>query len=62
MNDMALLCQYTMFVLREVFEMPYGEIADAVGKPAAAVRQIARRAREHAAARRPRVRVSRSEQ
>jgi RNA polymerase sigma-70 factor (ECF subfamily) len=51
-----------VFVLREVFEMPYGEIADAVGKPAAAVRQIARRAREHAAARRPRVRVSRSEQ
>jgi RNA polymerase sigma-70 factor (ECF subfamily) len=49
-------------VLREVFEMPYGEIAEAVGKSAAAVRQIARRAREHVAARRPRVRVSRSEQ
>ena len=51
-----------VFVLREVFEMPYGEIAEAVGKSAAAVRQIARRAREHVAARRPRVRVSRSEQ
>ncbi|HEY4852471.1 MAG TPA: RNA polymerase sigma factor SigJ [Streptosporangiaceae bacterium] len=51
-----------VFVLREVFEMPYGEIADAVGKSAATVRQIARRAREHVAARRPRVRVSRSEQ
>lgn len=50
------------FVLREVFEMPYGEIAEAVGKPAAAVRQIARRAREHVAARRPRMQVSRSEQ
>ncbi|WP_406432820.1 RNA polymerase sigma factor SigJ [Streptomyces sp. NBC_01589] len=49
-------------VLREVFEMPYGEIAEAVGKSAAAVRQIARRAREHVAARRPRVQVSRSEQ
>ncbi|QCX81564.1 ECF RNA polymerase sigma factor SigJ [Streptomyces sp. YIM 121038] len=51
-----------VFVLREVFEVPYGEIAGAVGKSPAAVRQIARRAREHVAARRPRVRVSRSEQ
>ncbi|MEU1183662.1 RNA polymerase sigma-70 factor [Streptomyces sp. NPDC005820] len=51
-----------VFVLREVFEMPYGEIAGAVGKPATTVRQIARRAREHVAARRPRVQVSRSEQ
>ena len=51
-----------VFVLREVFEMPYGEIAEAIGKSAAAVRQIARRAREHVAARRPRVQVSRSEQ
>jgi RNA polymerase sigma-70 factor (TIGR02957 family) len=51
-----------VFVLREVFELPYGEIAEAVGKSAVTVRQIARRAREHVAARRPRVRVSRSEQ
>jgi RNA polymerase sigma-70 factor (TIGR02957 family) len=51
-----------VFVLREVFEVPYGEIAEAIGKSAAAVRQIARRAREHVAARRPRVQVSRSEQ
>jgi RNA polymerase sigma-70 factor (TIGR02957 family) len=51
-----------VFVLREVFEMPYGEIAEAVGKSPVTVRQIARRAREHVAARRPRVRVSRSEQ
>ncbi|MFD6997639.1 RNA polymerase sigma factor SigJ [Streptomyces mirabilis] len=51
-----------VFVLREVFEVPCGEIAEAVGKSAAAVRQIARRAREHVAARRPRVPVSRSEQ
>ncbi|HEX3955504.1 MAG TPA: sigma-70 family RNA polymerase sigma factor [Trebonia sp.] len=36
-----------VFVLREVFEMPYQEIAEATGKSAAAVRQIARRAREH---------------
>ena len=51
-----------VFVLREVFEMPYDEIAAAIGKSAATVRQTARRAREHVAARRPRMRVSRSEQ
>ncbi|MGH9027699.1 MAG: RNA polymerase sigma-70 factor [Acidimicrobiia bacterium] len=51
-----------VFVLREVFDMPYGEIAEAIGKAGAAVRQIARRAREHVAAQRPRVQVSRSEQ
>ncbi|MGW3660956.1 RNA polymerase sigma-70 factor [Streptomyces sp. NPDC005151] len=51
-----------VFVLHEVFDMPYGEIAEAIGKSQAAVRQIARRAREHVAARRPRVQVSRSEQ
>jgi RNA polymerase sigma-70 factor (ECF subfamily) len=51
-----------VFVLREVFEVPYGEVAEAVGKSTTAVRQIARRAREHVAARRPRMRVSRSEQ
>lgn len=49
-----------VFVLREVFEMPYGEIAEVIGKSAATVRQVARRARDHVAARRPRVRVSRS--
>jgi ketosteroid isomerase-like protein len=42
--------------------MPYGEIASAIGKSAAAARQIARRARGHVAARRPRMQVSRSEQ
>jgi RNA polymerase sigma-70 factor (TIGR02957 family) len=51
-----------VFVLREVFELPYGEIAEAVGKSVAAVRQIGRRAREHVAARQPRMQVSRSEQ
>ena len=51
-----------VFVLREVFETPYDEIAEAVGKTPAAVRQIAHRAREHVAARRPRVQVSRAEQ
>ncbi|QFU92061.1 RNA polymerase sigma-70 factor [Amycolatopsis sp. YIM 10] len=42
-----------VFVLREVFDLPYGEIAEAVGKNQAAVRQIAHRARAHVAARRP---------
>ncbi|WIX82988.1 RNA polymerase sigma-70 factor [Amycolatopsis carbonis] len=49
-----------VFVLREVFDLGYGEIADAVGKSGAAVRQIAHRAREHVAARRPRGPVSRT--
>ena len=43
-----------VFVLREVFDLEYDEIADAVGKSQAAVRQIAHRARAHVAARRPR--------
>jgi RNA polymerase sigma-70 factor, ECF subfamily len=51
-----------VFVLREVFELPHGEIAEAIGKSTAATRQIARRAHQHVAAGRPRVRVSRSEQ
>ena len=51
-----------VFVLREVFGMSYGEIAGAIGKSAATVRQIALRARDHVAARQPRMRVSRAEQ
>ncbi|MHA3834790.1 RNA polymerase sigma-70 factor [Terrabacter sp. AAH1] len=51
-----------VFVLREVFDTPYDEIADAVGKSAAAVRQIGHRARDHVAARRPRMDVGRREQ
>ena len=51
-----------VFVLREVFDLPYDEIAAAVDKSTVAVRQVARRAREHVAARRPRVKVDRSEQ
>jgi RNA polymerase sigma-70 factor, ECF subfamily len=51
-----------VFVLREVFDTPYEEIAETVGKTPAAVRQIAHRAREHVAARRPRMQVSRAEQ
>jgi RNA polymerase sigma-70 factor (ECF subfamily) len=43
-----------VFVLREVFDLPYDDIADAVDKSPAAVRQIAHRARSHVEARRPR--------
>ncbi|MFB4269837.1 RNA polymerase sigma-70 factor [Nonomuraea sp. GTA35] len=43
-----------VFVLREVFDVGYDEIAAAVGKSPAAVRQIAHRARRHVDARRPR--------
>ena len=51
-----------VFVLREVFDLPFDEIAAATGKSAAAVRQIAHRARSHVAARRPRMEVDRTEQ
>lgn len=51
-----------VFVLREVFDFPHEEIATAVGKSTASVRQIAHRARAHVAARQPRVRVSSGEQ
>jgi RNA polymerase sigma-70 factor (TIGR02957 family) len=47
-----------VFVLREVFDLDYDEIAEAVAKTPAAVRQIAHRARAHVAARRPRGAVS----
>jgi len=50
-----------VFVLREVFDVAYDEIAEAVGKSPAAVRQIAHRARAHVAARRPRETVSPAE-
>jgi RNA polymerase sigma-70 factor (ECF subfamily) len=50
-----------VFLLREVFELDYQEIAEALDKTAAAVRQIAHRARSHVAARRPRGIVSASE-
>src|ERR1700761_3610079 len=43
-----------VFVLREVFDLEYDEIAEAVGKSPAAARQIAHRARAHVAARQPR--------
>lgn len=51
-----------VFVLRDVFDLPYDEIAEAVGKTPAAVRQIAHRARSHVEARRPRAAASAAEQ
>jgi RNA polymerase sigma-70 factor (TIGR02957 family) len=51
-----------VFVLHEVFDVPYDQIAEAVGKSSEAVRQIAHRARRHVTARRPRMEVSRTEQ
>lgn len=50
-----------VFVLRDVFDLDYDEIAAAVDKTPAAVRQIAHRARSHVAARRPRGDVSAAE-
>ncbi|ABL79974.1 MULTISPECIES: RNA polymerase sigma-70 factor [unclassified Nocardioides] len=50
-----------VFVLREVFDFGYDEIAAAVDKTPAAVRQIAHRARGHVAERRPRAEATRSE-
>ena len=50
-----------VFVLHDVFETPYDEVAQIVGKTPVAVRQIAHRAREHVAARRPRMQVDRAQ-
>lgn len=50
-----------VFLLRDVFALEYDEIADAVDKTPAAVRQIAHRARSHVASRRPRGIVSAAE-
>ncbi|MEU5897089.1 RNA polymerase sigma-70 factor [Streptomyces venezuelae] len=47
-----------VFVLRDVFDLSYDDIAQAVEKTPAAVRQIAHRARAHVAARRPREAVT----
>jgi RNA polymerase sigma-70 factor (ECF subfamily) len=50
-----------VFVLREAFDVGYDEIAEAVGKSPATVRQIAHRARAHVDARRPRATVTATE-
>ena len=43
-----------VFVLHDLFDLPYGEIAEVVGRSEPACRQIAARARRHVADRRPR--------
>jgi RNA polymerase sigma-70 factor (TIGR02957 family) len=51
-----------VFVLREAFGMPHAEIADVLGRKEQAVRQLARRAREHVRERRSRFDADRTEQ
>ena len=49
------------FVLREVFDYSFAEIAEALGRDEAACRQLAHRAKEHLKARRPRFARSREQ-
>src|ERR671910_683577 len=51
-----------VFVLREAFGMPYAEIADVLGRREEAVRQLARRARDHVRERRARFDADSDEQ
>ena len=51
-----------VFVLREVFGFSHAEIGAALGRPDAAVRQLAHRARGHVQARRPRFDVDWNQQ
>ena len=51
-----------VFVLREVFGLSYGEVAEALERSEAAVRQMGHRAREHVQARRPRFDADRTVQ
>jgi RNA polymerase sigma-70 factor (ECF subfamily) len=52
----------TVFVLHEVFGLPFAEVAQAVGRTVAAVRQLAARARKHVQARTPRFDLDRKQQ
>ncbi|MDC0673748.1 sigma-70 family RNA polymerase sigma factor [Nannocystis radixulma] len=49
------------FLLHDVFGVPLGEVATALERDAAAVRQLAARARKHVQAARPRYRVEQAE-
>jgi RNA polymerase sigma-70 factor, ECF subfamily len=51
----------TAFVLHEVFDVPFGEVAEVVGRTPEAVRQLASRARRHVAQQRPRCAASRAQ-
>jgi RNA polymerase sigma factor (sigma-70 family) len=50
-----------VFVLREAFDLPFAEIAEVIGREEAATRQLAKRARDHVAAGRPRFAVDREQ-
>lgn len=50
-----------VFVLREVFDMPYEDIATIVDKSPSAVRQLAHRSRQHTRARQPRFDIDKNE-
>ena len=51
----------TAFVLHDVFDMPFGDVADVVGRTPEAVRQLASRARRHVTSEGPRFAASRDE-
>jgi RNA polymerase sigma-70 factor (ECF subfamily) len=51
----------TAFVMHDVFDVPFGEVAEVVGRTPEAVRQLASRARRRIAERRPRFEASRDE-
>lgn len=51
----------TTWVLHDLFGVPFGEVAEIVGRSPAAVRQLASRARTHVAERSPRLDVAPSE-
>jgi RNA polymerase sigma-70 factor, ECF subfamily len=51
----------TAFVLHDVFDVPFGDVADVVGRTPEAVRQLASRARRHVKDERPRLPASRGE-
>jgi RNA polymerase sigma-70 factor (ECF subfamily) len=49
------------FLLHDIFGVPFDEVAETIGRDAAACRQLARRARDHVRASRPRFPVSREQ-
>ena len=51
----------TAFVLHDVFDVPFGEVAEVVGRTPEAVRQLASRARRHVTQESPRFAASRDE-
>jgi RNA polymerase sigma-70 factor, ECF subfamily len=51
----------TAFVLHDVFDLPFGDVAEVVGRTPDAVRQLASRARRHIASERPRFDASEDE-